>query len=53
MRTDPDIIGYWDRWRDVCYDDLSKSVSRVSVLDGGVQSPQAVGLCADPDVRAQ
>ena len=34
-------------------DDLSKSVSRVSVPDGCVQSPQAIGLCADLDVCAQ
>ena len=34
-------------------DDPSKSISRVSVLDGCVQSPQAYSLCADLDVRAQ
>ena len=34
-------------------DDSSKSISRVSVLDGCVQSAQAYSLGADLDVRAQ
>ena len=34
-------------------DDSSKSISRVSVLEGCVQSAQAYNLCADLDVRAQ